>query len=128
MCRNMRVSSVHGPNPGKTGSRFWSQSFAYTHFLFLFFIVLIVWTSQNTHQYSEAFVRAVYFSRSFSILSQLFYAKHNIDNYAPLFYKRVIIQVQSFIIKCLSFRQVSFVQGYRLCIGKLCTCIILSFL
>ena len=35
--------------------------------------------------------------------------------------KRVIIQVQSFIIKCLSFRRVSFVQGYRLCIEKLCT-------
>ena len=32
--------------------------------------------------------------------------------------KRVIIQVQSFIIKCLSFRRVSFVQGYRLCIEK----------
>ena len=35
--------------------------------------------------------------------------------------KRVIIQVQSFIIKCLSFRRVSFVQGYRLHIEKLCT-------
>ena len=39
---------------------------------------------------------------------------------------RVIIQVQSFISKCLSFRLVSFVQGYRLCIEKLCTWIILS--
>ena len=38
---------------------------------------------------------------------------------------RAIIQVQSFI-KCLSFRQVSFVQGYRLCIEKPCTWIILS--
>ena len=35
--------------------------------------------------------------------------------------KRVIIQVQSFIIKCLSFRRVSFVQGYRLRKEKLCT-------
>ena len=32
---------------------------------------------------------------------------------------RVIIQAQSFIIKCLSFRRVGFVQGYRLCIEKL---------
>ena len=30
--------------------------------------------------------------------------------------KRVIIQVQSCITKCLSFRRVSFFQGYRLCI------------
>ena len=48
------------------------------------------------------------------------------DNYlgpswCRVFLKRVIIQVQSFIIKCLSFRRVSFVQGYRLCIEKLCT-------
>ena len=42
----------------------------------------------------------------------------------------MIIQVQSFIIKCLSFRWVSFVQGYtcRLCIEKLCTWIILSII
>ena len=40
---------------------------------------------------------------------------------------RVIIQVQSFIIKCLSFRWVSFVQGYELCLEKLCTWVILSF-
>ena len=43
------------------------------------------------------------------------------------FTKRVIIQVQSFIIKCLSFRQVSFTQGYRLHIEKLCTWITLPF-
>ena len=41
--------------------------------------------------------------------------------------KRVIIQVQSFIIKCLSFPWVSFAQGYMLCIEKLCTWIILSY-
>ena len=40
--------------------------------------------------------------------------------------KRVIIQVQSFITKCLSFCRVSFFQGYRLCIKKLCIWIILS--
>ena len=34
--------------------------------------------------------------------------------------------MQSFTIKCLSFRWVSFVQGYRLCIEKLFTWIILS--
>ena len=32
--------------------------------------------------------------------------------------KRVIIEVQSFIIKCLSFCRVSFVQRNRLCIEK----------
>ena len=42
------------------------------------------------------------------------------------FIKRGIIQVQSFIIKCLSFHRVSFAQRYRLCIEKLCTWIILS--
>ena len=41
---------------------------------------------------------------------------------------RVIIRVQSFIIKCLSFHRVSFFQGYSLCIEKLCTRIILAML
>ena len=40
---------------------------------------------------------------------------------------RVILQVQSLIIKCLSFRWVSFVQGYRLCVENLCTWIIFSY-
>ena len=40
--------------------------------------------------------------------------------------KRVIIQVQCFITKCLSFRRVSFFQGYRLCIKKICILIILT--
>ena len=47
--------------------------------------------------------------------------------FVPVSFQRVIIKAQSLIIKCLSFRRVSFVQGYRLCIEKLCTRIILSF-
>ena len=57
----------------------------------------------------------IFVNKNESLYLQLFLSNLYIKYY------RVIIQVQSFIIKCLSFHRVSFVQGYRLCIEKLCT-------